>query len=48
MMSSLEPSFISSMSDKFVELIKQVDNEYFPKVKIIVHVYYLKRTNQTL
>ncbi len=33
-MSSLEPSFISSMSDKFVELIKQVDNEYFPKVKM--------------
>ena len=30
-MFSFEPSFISAMAPKFIELIKECDDEYFPK-----------------
>ncbi len=31
MMSAFEPSYIASMANKFVDMIKQCDEEYFPK-----------------
>ena len=35
MMSSLLPEFISSKANRIVEMIKECDDEYFPKVDLI-------------
>ena len=32
MMSSFEPGFVASIASKVVEMIKDCDDEYFPKV----------------
>lgn len=38
-MSSFEPSFIASIASKIVEMIKESDEEYFPKVYIYLYIF---------
>jgi hypothetical protein len=35
-MSSFDPNFVSSIAGKIIDMIKDSDDEYFPKVQFIV------------
>ena len=44
-MSSFEPTFVSSQANKFIEMIKECDENYFPKVSDFLSKAFLKFKN---